>query len=238
MIICGDFNSYDNELDKFGGNVTLCSAISVRKANFSLIDIWRKQHPRLREFTWFNSDFSLASRLDKFYVSPDLVQFVPSSSVRPCCFSDHDLVDLILDLSEYASSGPSLWKSNNSLLVDAVFCDHISSRVADLVGCVPRFSSFQDWWEFFKLSLKEEAIDFAKQKRIELNRERVNLTNCLISCKQRLIQGDASATAEIIALEAHLFSLFQLEIEGVEMRSRTRWIEEGENPTRFFFRRA
>ena len=62
------------------------------------------------------------------------------------------------------------------------------------------------------------------------------MTNRLIYCKQRLIQGDVSASAEIIALEAHLFSLFQLEIEGVKMRSRARWIEEGKNPTRFFFR--
>ena len=69
MIICGDFNSYDNELDKFFGNVTLCSAFSDFKVNFSLIDIWCKQHPRLREFTWFNSDFSITSCLDKFCFS-------------------------------------------------------------------------------------------------------------------------------------------------------------------------
>ena len=70
----------------------------------------------------------------------------------------------------------------------------------------------------------------------ELNREKVNLTNRLILCKQRLVRGDTSASAEIIALEARLFALFSFEIEGVKMRSRARWIEEGEMPSRYFFR--
>ena len=235
-IICGDFNSYDNELDKFGGNYSPCRSLSDFKVNFNLVDVWRKQHPRSREFTWFNSDFSIASRLDKFFISPGFVQFIFSSSIRPCCFSDHDLVDLVVDLSNFSPQGPGLWKFNNSLLTDAVFCDHISNRIADLTGCSARFSSFKDFWEFFKLSLKKECIDFARDKRTELNREKVNLTNRLILCKQRLVRGDTSASAEIIALEARLFALFSFEIEGVKTRSRARWIEEGEKPTRYFYR--
>ena len=235
-IICGDFNSYDNEFDKFGGNYSPCRSLSDFKVNFNLVDVWRKQHPRSREFTWFNSDFSIASRLDKFFISPGFVQFIFSSSIRPCCFSDHDLVDLVVDLSNFSPQGPGLWKFNNSLLTDAVFCDHISNRIADLTGVSVRFSSFKEFWEFFKLSLKKECIDFARDKRTELNREKVNLTNRLILCKQRLVRGDTSASAEIIALEARLFALFSFEIEGVKTRSRARWIEEGEKPTRYFFR--
>lgn len=62
------------------------------------------------------------------------------------------------------------------------------------------------------------------------------MTNRLIKCKQALIRGDRSVSREIITLEARLFSLFNLEIEGVKTRSRVRWIEEGEKPTRYFFR--
>lgn len=41
---------------------------------------------------------------------------------------------------------------------------------------------------------------------------------------------------EIVTLEPHLFALFNLEIERVKTRSRVCWIEEGEKPTRYFFR--
>ena len=96
MIICGNFNSYDNELDKFGDNFYPRCALSDFKANFNLVDVWRKQHPRSCKLTWFNSDFSIASHPDKLYVSPDLVQFVPSSSIRPCCFPITILLILLL----------------------------------------------------------------------------------------------------------------------------------------------
>lgn len=96
MIICGNFNSYDNELDKFGDNFSPCRALSDFKANFNLVDVWRKQHPRSCKFTWFNSDFSITSHADKLYVFPDLVQFIPSSSIRPCFFPITNLLILLL----------------------------------------------------------------------------------------------------------------------------------------------
>ena len=235
-IICGDFNCYESDLDKFGGNVNICHAISEFKNNFHLTDIWRKLHPKSREFTWFNSDLSIASRLDKFYISSDLTQFVSSSSISPCCFSDHDSVALVINYPTRAPQGPGLWKFNNSLLSDTDFCEHLSSRISDLSVCVFRFSTIIEWWEFFKSSLREECIFFAKQKRANLIYEKVVLTNRLIRCKQALIRGDRSIAREIITLEARLFALFNLEIEGVKTRSRVRWIEEGEKPTRYFFR--
>ena len=92
------------------------------------------------------------------------MQFILTSSIRPCCFSDHDLADLVADLSIFLPQRPGLCKFNNSVLTDAVFCDHISNRITDLAGCFARFSSLKDW-EFFKLSLKKECIDFARDKR-------------------------------------------------------------------------
>lgn len=143
-IICGDFNCYESDIDKFGGNVNVCHAISEFKNNFHLTDIWRKLHPKLREFTWFNSDLSTASRLDKFYISSSLIQFVSSSSIFPCCFSDHDSVDLVIDFPTRAPQGPGLWKFNNSLLNDSDFCEHLSSRISDLSLCISRFPSLAE----------------------------------------------------------------------------------------------
>ena len=234
-ILCGDFNGYVSEMDKFGGNISACRAISDFKKQFRFTDIWHKQHPKSRKFTWFSCDLSIASQLDCFYVSFDLVQSTSSSAIHPCCFSDHDLVELVIDFSHFSPQGPGLWKFNNSLLADTDFCDHISSRISDLSNCIPRFPSFKDWWEFFKLCLKAECVDFAKRKRTELNREKVDLTNRLIRCKQLLVNGDIPASAEIVALEARLLALSHLEIEGVKTRSRARWIEDGEKPTRYFF---
>ena len=110
------------------------------------------------------------------------------------------------------------------------------ARISDLLTCSSRFPSLKDWWEFFKSSVKEESIDFSKRKRKALSHERVVLTNQLILCKQLLIQGDNSRVHEIVSLEAQLKALAIHELEGVKTRSRVQWIEEGERPSRYFFK--
>ena len=67
LVIGGDFNCYENALDKFGGNVSVGGECKSVKSDFVLVDAWRKLHPSAREFTWFNHDYSIASRLDKFF---------------------------------------------------------------------------------------------------------------------------------------------------------------------------
>ena len=67
-------------------------------------------------------------------------------------------------------------------------------------------------------------------------RERVTLTNQLIDRKQRLVLGDNSVLAEIATLESRLKILTLRDLEGVKVHSLVKWLEEGEKPTRYFFR--
>ena len=71
---------------------------------------------------------------------------------------------------------------------------------------------------------------------MRLCRERVFLTNRLIAYKQHLVQGDNSFGEKIAALEFQLKALALQELEGSKIRSRAQWLEEGEKPTRYFFR--
>ena len=41
-------------------------------SNCSLIDVWRKQHPRENSYTWINANYSQASQLDHLLVSSSL----------------------------------------------------------------------------------------------------------------------------------------------------------------------
>ena len=69
--------------------------------------------------------------------------------------------------------GPGLWKFNNSLLHDSVFCSLISDRISDLSDYINLFPSVKDWWDFFKRCLRSEVIPFSKDKHKSLRRERV-----------------------------------------------------------------
>ena len=235
-IIAGDFNCYEHQLDKFGGNFSPAVYLSDFRASFNFTDAWRKFHPRACECTWFNSDLSIGSRLDKFFVSRNIVSAVLSCEVSPFCFSDHDFVVLSFQFDDNLARGPGLWKFNNSLLHDNDFCAFVSSRIEDLSDSIDAFPSVKAWWDFFKNSIKSDIIFFSRQKRRRLSHERVMLTNRIISLKRRLVSGDVSVCFEIESLVSRLKVLTLKELEGSKIRSRVQWLEEGEKPSRFFFR--
>ena len=121
IIVAGDFNCYEREIDKFGGNFTPAEYLSDFRSALRFVDAFRRLHPRSRKFSWFNSDFSIATRLDKFFVSSNFVPLLQSCGISPCCLSDHDFVFLQFVLNDNFARGPGLWKFNNSLLFVIVF---------------------------------------------------------------------------------------------------------------------
>lgn len=97
------------------------------------------------EVSWFNSDFSIGSRLDKVFVSHNFTPFIHVCNILPCCFSDHNYINLTLVLNTDFTSGLGLWKFNNSLLQDSLFCSFISERISDLSNCIESFPSVKEW---------------------------------------------------------------------------------------------
>ena len=69
--------------------------------------------------------------------------------------------------------------------------------------------SLQDWWEFLKLSIKEESIIFSCNKQRRLRKEQVFLTNKLIRLRQRLVDGDDTVSGLIYLNLADIFLQFQ-----------------------------
>ena len=138
------------------------------RSTFNLIDAWHRLNPRSPQCTWFNSDFSIGSCLDKFLVSQSLLSFVSNCEVKPFCLSDHDIVFLTLRLDDLRPHGPGLWKFNNSLLQDTNFIEYISERMNAFLRS-----------NFF--SNKAEIISFARTKCKNLSHDRVVLTNEIIT---------------------------------------------------------
>ena len=56
--------------------------------------------------------------------------------------------------------------------------------------------------------------------------------------KHRLVSGDSSGKSEITDLEGSLKVLMTEEYVGAKIRSRAKWLEEGEAPTRYFLKLA
>ena len=238
-IIAGDFNCVDRAIDKFHSNDFHSSdktCLAALKTDFSLVDVYRKLNPHGISFTWSNSSNSQASRLDRFFISQTLLNGVRSNVVLPCTFSDHEFVCLDFASDSISNRRCAVWKFNTSLLSDSDFRDQISGLILAQKSKIAFFPTLGDWWDNLKDLIRKSCIAFSARKRRAINYSRNTLTNQLIRAKRAFHAGLSRDDSEIKSLEGALSSLVLQEAEGAKIRSRAQWIEEGEKPTRFFFR--
>ena len=94
LLIGGDFNCVpDLTRDKMGGNPQLGDAgirdLNTLMTNQNLYDIWRTSNPQARVYTWHNRDFTIQTRLARWYVP---VGLDATEVIRACPHSVHNIV--------------------------------------------------------------------------------------------------------------------------------------------------
>lgn len=243
-VVGGDFNAvFDRRLDRRGSNVfdsSRESCISLRTlfSDCAMIDIWRYLHPDSVAFSWMRPDGSLSSRIDLLGCPYVWVHGVESCELLPCPFSDHCAVSLVCSIPEPIPRGPGRWKLNVSILSDQSFKDAVSSFWLTWRSRKPSFESIQEWWDTGKSKLKGLAICFCASGAKSRSLERSLLTNLSSHLKVQIDQGRVSLLNVYESILGRLAALDTLAAEGARIRSRTRWAEEGEASTRYFFRLA
>jgi len=161
---------------------------------------------------------------------------VISCEIRPCVYSDHEFVFLELNLHSANNWGLGVWKFNNTLLQEDKFCASIRDLIDIFLSLRSSFSSDLVMWDLLKYEIKTFAIRYSRENWGQLSREKNSAINCLSLLKCRLAPGCESVKPEILQLELSLRQLLEKQLEGSKIRSRVKWLEEGEAPSRFFLR--
>ena len=241
-ILCGDFNEvFDRSVDRAGSD----PSVSPRDSSSSLkylfddccvVDIWRYLHPSSVGFTWTRWDGSLASRIDLFGVPFSWVPSVSSCSFVPCPFSDHCGVFLSCSIPDAVPPGPGFWKLNISVLDDPEYVELISNAWRSWRNSISRFPSLAKWWDGGKSLIKGLTIRYCCRKAGARSRLRDLLVRLIDHLKAKVDLGSSSclgpyhsALAELAALDSHV-------AKGAQVRSRVKWVEEGESSSSYFFR--
>ena len=197
LIKAGDFNCYDSALDKMGGSAKTDACLSDLKSIHALRDAWHLKHPRDRQFTWFNSDLSIASRLDSFIISGFMCEQVVTCEIHPCVFSDHDFVHLELNLHSTKPRGPGVWKFNNSLLQDDFFCCFMFDVIDRFLQTRSSFRSDIVMWDNLKKEMKSFCINYSREKWCHFSRDKILTINRLSFLKRQLASGNPAVKSEI-----------------------------------------
>ena len=243
-IMGGDFNCiFNSRLDKLGGvpNARHSAALLLNAINtrFSLVDVWRERHKDERNFTWKGRDprdpsLFIRTRIDFFLICKPVNQCVTATDIQPYPHSDHDCLTLNIDF-EKIERGPGFWHFNNKLLADGVFQEEIERFWLEWAQEFDNFVDPFEWWEKAKSNFKRIAIRRATIIGKTQRHERFVLQSRLEKLQVRAKNGTTSDIEQYLIAKEALKQLELKELEASKIRSKARFVEEGEKSTRFFF---
>ena len=241
-VLCSDFNTvFDRALDRSGSDVTDSSRES-RAALVSLfdsccvIDTWRYLHPSSSGFTWFRPDGSLSSRIDLVGCPFVWVSSVSSCEIVPCPFSDHCAVVFCVSVPDVVPPGPGLWKLNISILEEEGFVNIVNNFWADWRRQKHRFPSPAKWWEAGKSAIKGLSIKYCSSRSSAFSVKRDILSKLASHLKVKVDGGMLSLFRTYQSVLCQLADLDKEVARGVQVRTRVRWVEEGESSSAYFCR--
>ena len=235
-IIGDDFNcTFNQYLDKLGGDSqagsTALEALTDLLKSFNLTDVFCSMHPSARQFTWTNSKVS--SRLDKFYVSSEILANTKHCGITVFPFSDHDAPFLSFKLPNTSRRGRGTWKFNTSLLENEEFTCNMNhflkfwvSRKKDFAG------KLHIWWDIGKKKIRNRCQKFSKRLAKEKREKRIvlegNLQKATISTNE-----NEKETVPLIRKEIEELDLSS--INGARIRAKALEYHSNEKSSRYFF---
>ena len=240
-VLGGDFNCTLRNEDRESNRVYHDNSVDVLTNviinNFSLYDVWQKNHNGKKGFTFYDKNGS-KSRLDYFLVNTNPRFIIKKSYIMQTLKADHRCVLLNIKLLKN-QRGKGYWKFNNSLLEDEDFCDKIKECVLYVKNQFSHVQSKRVFWEIMKHYLKKTSIGHSiqlsktrKREKHVLQTEIDQLNSAIEACdnlevKEKLRQVKAFK-------EQILNRLYDNYVQGFFIRSRAEYMEKGERSTRYF----
>ena len=243
IILGGDFNSIlDYKLDYLGPRIVLNDKFSDTLKEFlgkySLQDIWRKRNPDEKQFTFRQKSPVVESRLDYWFVSLGLGNLVDTCDILTSIAPDHSGIRLKFNqLKDEFKYGKSYWKFNNSLCEDKVFVDTMKDKIKEFKDeSMPLFSDKRLLWDFMKMKMREFTIIFSRKKarvrRAEIEKLEKEIND--LETQLLLASSKTNLVEQIENKKSALKILYEYSRQGIRVRSRAQWFEEGENNTQYF----
>ena len=253
IIICGDYNCVlDPDLDYYNyktvNNAKARDKILELMSTKYLQDPFREMNPEQKKFTWRKKNPCKQARLDFFLISEELMQLAKKCSIEPSYRSDHSIITLELNLTDF-THGKSYWKHNNSLLSDPDYLVRINNKIVDIkrqyalpvynieeIDRIPnediQFTiDDQLFLDTLLMELRGESISFSSYKNKQINqreKELIKNINDLENCV------DESNMEQIEILKTELCDIRNYKMKGHMIRSKAKYIDQGEKPTKYF----
>ena len=255
IIAVGDWNlvldpnlDYDNY--KHTNNPKSKEAIDNMMIQLELTDIWRENNPECKRFTWRKTSPLKQSRLDFFLLSDYLIWHFEDTDILPGYRSDHSMITLRLKFRNVIKPN-TFWKFNCSLLKDKQYVDEINKEIINVtteyaadhyektaIPDVPKSEieltvSDKVFLDFLLMKVRAKTIAFATMKKRKAKEKEEKLVKDIEDMEKRInkTENDIKVLNE---KNSELKALREKTIEGVILRSKAKWVADGEKVSKYF----
>ena len=176
-------------------------------------------------------------RLDFFLISDDTQCDLKSCEILHGIQSDHSPVLLKISSIPESQRGPGYWKFNNSLLNDSNFVDSMQALINKLISHHEKENDIRVFWEFLKHKVRHFAREHSIKKKKERNARINNLERELADMEIKLTESSVvsdSLLSSYQEIQNRLEKECDYITDGIILRSKVRWYEQGEKSTKYF----
>ena len=237
-IIClGDFNTVlSNENDIISGIKHSKKSVEIFNKFVSklvLFDAWKIKNENIRAHTWSRGKPAIARRLDYIFISENMLPHLENAEIKSLSFSDHRAVIAKFKFSDFRK-GPSLFKMNTSLLKDIKYVDMIKQRILETQKDISLDPHLM--WENIKIEVKTVTQEYSRYKSMERGIKHDQNMKKLNQLEDNLARdpNNRNLAEQILLLKNEIEIKAIHEANGAYIRSKVKWIEEGEKCNKYF----
>lgn len=236
ILIMGDFNTTFSKMDIADGMVFKSDSgrkeLKSLMEEKNLVDVWRERNEGIREFSRQQvvKNFICRSRIDFLISKREMLKLIDTIFYKETVLSDHKVVCIQVDMND-VKRGLGIWMLNTEILKDENFKEQIEVLIKKEQGNLMYKDEKRIWWDNLKYDIGKCAREYSKiilkikkrkekeiriELRDELSKEVVNLQ-------------------KTVMLEEKLKEIEDKKYKGAMIRSKAKYLVEGEKCTRFFF---
>ena len=241
IIMGGDMNlAMDPILDRQGSHYNNDNSVKVLKhklEQLDLIDYYRFANPDQSGFTYMSYSHKLAfSRIDYFFVSEPIVQFIKRIKVLPAFNSDHSLILLEIELENF-KRGSGYWRLNTKYLRDPDYVNKMNLLLDTQLEVNANLKASHKW-EMLKLSVSGSSQQYAK--RVSKSDK---MKTKLLEKKLERLQAEAQGVnplnftdtkMQISKVRHELNELSKKKTRSAALQCRAQWESQADKPTKYF----
>ena len=211
--------------------------ITTLLSDHDLCDIFRVHFPDTQRFSWRQKNPLIQRRLDYFFISNEIQEDLAFIDIVPSVASDHSVVHLKISGAKMKDKGRSYWKFNNSLVQGAIYVEKTKSLINTVNAEMKDIVDLRVKWEFLKYKIRQFTRYYSKQKAVGHRNRKTILEEKVRDLEQR-IKSDSNVELlkEYNKAIKELNQIYDYITNGIILRSRTTWYEEGEKSSSYFLR--